>query len=301
MAMRAMLRIMALAAVLGLAACADGGAIIAEGDPCGVGAPTIASENGIWISVANFLDPPGGAITSAVLATLFEGELSMVRLDTSGGINPFLTPIVVNFYAGQYGQAGSGSVRVYNAIGQAVATQPLIISRARTLNVSVGGQLIAFCPLSGGVQPLYNRPSITEDGTNLVVGRWRYIVPPNPPAFPNEYRLDYDLGTTGALTGNDTTNCFYSGQWTDPDTNRNLYRIANLSLSAIPPGNCDGGDDEVVFSFIGSGYIGYAFILPGNPDNLWSVVANDDAAYFVPFTRDSAAPGPPVGEDDEIP
>ncbi len=291
------LLIPALLAVLGLTACADGGVVggPGTGGACGV---QLTTPVGIWIGSGNFI---GGGTTVGLIAG---GDLVVLRLT---GDNPLNTPIVGNFYIGRYNTTTlNGTAEVYDGAGRLVAAnQPLTITVASTLNVTVGAAttLMPMCPLTDGAGvSLYNRPSVDLNGEPVIGGIWEFSVPNATPP----YTLTYTTDDTGNLVGNDTPGCNYVGRWRGPNPERNLYRIEELSLTGIG-GACDGDDGSgQSIPFEGDGYEGFALILDANPvsaEILWAVTANGRTAYFNRFNRtggsyDLGAPPPPPPDDE---
>lgn len=287
-----------LVAVLGLNACADGGAIVSGGaTACGV---ELTTANGVWIGSGNFI---GGGTTFGLVSA---GNITVLRLV---GENPLNTPVIGNFYFGRYNpQTGTGTAEVYDPAGRLLAAnQPLTVTVAGTLNVTVGSAttLMPMCPLTDGTgDSLYVRPSIDLNDEPVIGGIWGFDVPAATPP----YTLTYTLDDIGNLTGNDTPGCIYTGSWRLLNPARNLYRVENLELENQTPNACDGDDGTGGQSipFEGDGYEGFALIMDANPvsaELMWSAVANGNTAYFNRFTRTGgsydlgAPPPPPPGED----
>lgn len=282
-------------AVLGLNACADGGAIVASGTTgCGTQLTTPA---GIWIGSGNFI---GGGTTVGMISG---GNLVVLQVT---GDNPLNAPFVFRYYVGEYDPSTlAGTARVYNQFGRLLfANQELRIAVGGTLNVTVGAAttLMPMCPLTDGtLTPIFNRPSVTPDGDNLIVGTWQF----EEPTQTGTYTLTYTMDATGNLDGTDTPTCTYLGRWRDPDPQRNLYRLEEMSLDSTVTGACDTDDPEFgPVNFVGDGYAGFAFILDPDPNQarfMWTVVANGQAAYFIRFNRTSAPPNlPPPTDDDDL-
>lgn len=290
------LLIPALVAVLGLNACADGGAIISQGEPCNV---ELTSPAGVWIGSGNFI---GGGTTVGMISG---GNLVVLQLT---GDNPLNIPFVSRYYVGEYNPFTLvGTADVYNQYGRLLeSNQELRIGVARTLNVTVGAPttLMPMCPMVDGTgAPVFDRPSETQEGINLIAGTWQF----EETTQTGAYTLTYTMDATGNLLGNDSPpGCNYAGRWLDLDPQRehNLYRFDQMSLNSPSPGACDTFDPEVgPINFDGDGYNGFAFILDPDPNQarvLWTVVANGQAAYFIRFQRTSAPPNQPPPDDDEF-
>lgn len=271
-------------AVLFLNACADGGAIT-TGGPGGCGT-TLTSATGLWLGSGNFV---GGGQTVGMIAG---GDLVILQLTPDSSLT---APVIFRFYFGSYNTTTlSGIAEVYDGSGRLLAAdQPLNITVAGTLNVTIGPPraLMPLCPLIDGTANLvYNRPSVTQGGVNLIVGNWLFEVPSAQPP----YTLNYIFDGTNFLTGNDTPGCLYNGIWVDPNPLRNLTRINALSLTNQQPGGCNGEDGGGnVIQFEGDGYGGFAFFLDADPSSaniLLTAVANGETAYFNLFTRVGASP-----------
>jgi hypothetical protein len=289
-----LMRVLALCAVLGLNACADGGAILSEGTACGV---PLTTATGIWIGSGQFV---GGGTTVGMIGG---GDLLILQLT---GDNPLNVPVTFRFYVGRYDvQTLTGTADVYDGGGRLLrANEELRIGVATTLNVTVGlaTTLMPMCPLNDvTLTPLYDRSGVAQDGASLIVGTWQFEVPNATPP----YTLNYTMDENRNLDGNDTPGCIYVGSWRSPNPLRNLYRIEDLSLTSQITGACDGFDESGTIPFDGDGYEGFAFILDPDPNQariLWAAVANGSVAYFNRFIRVSPPPDlpPPIDEDDEF-
>lgn len=282
-----------LVAVLGLNACADGGAIVSGGTACGVELTTPA---GIWVGSGNFI---GGGTTVGMISG---GNLIVLQVTSD---NPLNEPFVFRYYIGQYNPSTlAGTASVYNQFGRELdRNQELRISVGGTLNVTVGSAttLMPMCPLTDSTNaPIFNRPSVTQEDVDLITGIWQFE---DVPQAGSTYTLTYTMSADNGLDGQDTSGCVYAGRWQNPNPLRNLYRLDQMSLSGVG-GACDTNDPEVgTVNFDGDGYNGFAFILDPDPNQarvLWTVVANGQAAYFIRFIRTSNPPNqPPPGDDDD--
>lgn len=290
-------------AVLGLNACADGGAIVASGTTgCGTQLTTAA---GIWIGSGSFI---GGGTTVGMISG---GNLIVLQVT---GENPLNAPFVSRYYVGEYDPSTlAGTARVYNQFGRLLAAnQELRIAVGGTLNVTVGAAttLMPMCPLTDGTgAPVYNRPSVIQDAVselpvNLITGIWQFEEATQTGTYTLTYTMSATGPTNGGIDGNDTPGCFYIGEWRDPDPQRNLYRFEEMSLSSQVTGACDTEDPEAgPVNFDGDGYHGFAFILDPDPNEarfIWTVVSNGQAAYFIRFNRTSPPPNLPPNNDDDL-
>lgn len=283
-----LLLIPVLFAVLAMSACTNGGAIVSAGTGgCGT---TLTSVSGIWLGSGNFV---GGGTTVGMIAN---GDLMILQIT---GDSPFTTPIMFRFYVGRYNSTTlTGTAEVYDGSGRLLeANQPLSLNISGTLNVTIGAAttLLPLCPLTDGTATaVYNRPTLSADGVNMIAGNWLYSIPTATPP----YNLTYTFDSNNLLTGQDDPGCVYNGIWVDPNLARNLYRIEQLSLFSGNAGACDGFDDQGTVEFEGGGYNGFAFYLDANPASyqlIWVAVANGRAAYFTRFDRTSAPPALPLG------
>lgn len=283
-------------AVLGLNACADGGAIVAGGTPCNV---PLTTANGIWIGGGNFVG--GGTIVGMISG----GNIALLQLT---GDNPLSVPNVFRVYTGTYTVAPGGGLvgtaDVYEGGGRLLASdQELRIGVASTLNVTIGPAtaLMPLCPLADGAgRLLYERPTVNQEEVNLLVGNWTFEASTDT----GPYTLTYSMFADGGLNGSDTPGCVYDGRWRDTTIPaRNLYRIEDMTLTNQVAGACDQVDTNGTVVFAGPGYQGFGFFLDANPESaqlLWTVVANGSAAYFMSFNRVSPPPAPPPIDEDEF-
>ena len=206
--------------------------------------PPHAPAHGLWQGVME----DGGELYD-VTALLYQGDI--IAISETAGIT----------YSGRYSTSGgniTGSFTGYQISGGPVNSGSI----AGTV---VPGQTISatFAATTGdGVVELvfderYNQPSSYA----LISGVWRYS--------EGGYDVTLTIADDGALTGQDTTGCGYSGKVTVVDEAHNLYRVA-VSIEAC--GVMDGN------------YTGLGGLYDGG-EMLQAVVRTSEALFLYPFAR----------------